>query len=458
MSTIQDLKSQERLDFPSLLLNFWEKKITIAILLIFISLVGIRVAYQIDLENLRKMVDLVEWIIIIIVIIIVYAGWFFSRKPTRVSKNKIGIVVAIFCENKTERQILKTDLIFELKKEISKSNSQNFDVIELSEYHSKKINSQAIANKYHKLTRGHLLIYGRCKIRSHQKEEHYVIDLEASILHKPIPIEVSKELSQEMRTLIPEQRLIPTSDELTGFSITREIIGVATRYVIGLASLLSGDPLTSFDLHVGLWNEIKIAIQIEEELSGGYTFLRVKLPKRLTIEGLALAGLAYRVKENDFLNKMDKYLTIVQEVDPRNYSAHLLRGIYYFLTDRNITKAKEEIRKSRNERDAAWQFSEAFLSAYDGDLEQAHRIYQRAFYGNVADSIPVEVEIFVKDVLDQEPSKIQLWYCLGMINYFSKGDFILAKKDFKKFIEEARKTNQFHKSTEFAQKYVTEIN
>ncbi|MDE3019426.1 MAG: hypothetical protein KGI53_10440, partial [Nitrospirota bacterium] len=131
--------------------------------------------------------------------------------------------------------------------------------------------------------------------------------------------------------------------------------------------------------------------------------------------------------------------------------------IYYFLHDHDIDKAKKEIKKSKNARNSTWQYSAAFLAAYEGDLEQAHKIYQRAFRGQVTPSTPLEVETFIHDVLEVEPDKIQLWYCLDMINYFCKGDMASTRNDFVQFIALASAQNRFATSIAFARKYLEEI-
>lgn len=128
---------------------------------------------------------------------------------------------------------------------------------------------------------------------------------------------------------------------------------------------------------------------------------------------------------------------MVQEIDPGNYDAHLVKAIYLFLKDRDIDGAKQEIRRARNERNVAWQYSEAFLTAYEGRLEEAHKTYKRAFKGIVLEETPLDVEEFIVDVLSREPEKVQLWYCLGMINYFLKGDLQAGQKDFSKFVSAA---------------------
>lgn len=449
---------QENIDIKSVALRFWEKKLTIALVLITILLISIYFFAGINLTDIYKKIDWVESVVIGVILISVFCTWYFSRKPPTTPKGKIGIIIAISCEDRKERQRLKADFIAALNSEIGKGNSQHFSILELSEYHAGRITSQESARKYHKATGGHFIIYGHARIRGHDGKDHYAIDLNASVLHSPMPNELRNAVSQEMRALISPQRLFAVSDEVKGFTITRKSVGLASRYIIGLASLLSGDLWTSFDLHLGLWNEIKQQIDNEMELNNEYGFLRTKLPSNLATEGVLLASFVYRTKQENFLPKMERFLAVLKEVDPRNYTAHLLRGIYYFLSERNILKAKEEIHKSRNERDAAWQFSEAFLVAYDGDLEKAHKIYKRACVGPVTNgAAPLEVETFIHDILLQEPSKIQLWYCLGMINYFSKGDLRLAKQDFERFIAEARKANAFLKSIDYASGFVAEI-
>lgn len=435
----------------------WEKRTTIILLLFGLVIIGSWLIYAIDFANVPNKVTWNETAGLIVLLCVIFLIWFLSRQPPKTKNNKIGLAIAINCETKKERQRLKMEFINAIRDEIQKGNRQQFDVVELSEYHSEKLDLLKNTTKYHRQTRAHLLIYGRCRIREHQGTNNYVLDLNASVRHIPIPKEVSTQLSQEMVQIFPRKTLIPVTEEVMGFLITKDIIRFAARYTLGAASLLSSDPFTAFDLHHGLWGEINDILNKEENPFPAYIIMRNKLPNYLIKEGLFLTSWCYTKKTENYLKEMDKYLTIVQELDPRNYSAHLLRGIYYFLGSRDVENAKKEIRKAKNDRDAAWKFSEAFLTAYEGNLEQAHKVYQRAFRGNVAPLVPLEVETFILDVLEKEPDKIQLWYCLGMINYLDKGDLASAKRDFSKFISLANENRQFETSVKFAKQYIDEI-
>jgi tetratricopeptide (TPR) repeat protein len=175
------------------------------------------------------------------------------------------------------------------------------------------------------------------------------------------------------------------------------------------------------------------------------------------LSGLHATRIYYKNKSDDYLNKMGCYLDVVQEIDPGNYDAHLVRAICMFLRNQDIEGARQEIKKARNERNAAWQYSEAFLAAYEGKLEEAHKIYKRAFKGVVIEETPLDVEEFIVDVLGREPEKIQLWYCLGMINYFLKADLQAAQMDFLEFVKKATDQRMFPISVDFARKYLNEI-
>jgi tetratricopeptide (TPR) repeat protein len=107
------------------------------------------------------------------------------------------------------------------------------------------------------------------------------------------------------------------------------------------------------------------------------------------MDGLHAANLRLTKKPENYLADMRRFLDVVQEIDPGNYNGHLLRGIYLFLSSRDIESAKKEIKKAKNSRDAAWLWSSAFLDAYDGRIEDAHKTYQRAFRGLISDNTPL---------------------------------------------------------------------
>ena len=59
-------------------------------------------------------------------------------------------------------------------------------------------------------------------------------------------------------------------------------------------------------------------------------------------------------------------------------------------------------------------------------------------------------------VLEQEPDKIQLHFCLGLVNFLGKGDYARALQDFEKFLEAASK-EQFEEQIRLAEAYIGNI-
>jgi tetratricopeptide (TPR) repeat protein len=451
---VEDIK--EIIQLTSWIQDRWEKRSTLALVLLVICVSGLWFSYQYDLTGIAEKITWQECLVVLTIMALVSIGWLVSTRLPETPADRIGILIAIDCETKKERQRLKADFVKALRDEMMRGNHQQYVVHELSEYRSRMIGSHEDAIPLLRRTGSHLMVYGRCKVRTHQNHPTYVLELSASVRHVPIALDVSRQFSKDMDLAFPRKALIQETEELRGFELARDLVGLASRFILGIASLLSGDPVSAFDLHYGVWTELK---RKEEEGLGwpGPKQLTARVASVLVLDGLNAADLRFTKKPPNYLEDMRRFLDVVQEIDPSHYSGHLLKGIYLFLSSRDIESAKKEIKKAENSRDAAWLWSSAFLDAYDGRLEDAHRTYQRAFRSLVSDNTALQVETFVVDVLNLEPNKIQLWYCLGMINYFYKEDMESARRDFSKFCEQAEPSGKFPKSVEFAKKYLVEI-
>ena len=68
-------------------------------------------------------------------------------------------------------------------------------------------------------------------------------------------------------------------------------------------------------------------------------------------------------------------------------------------------------------------------------MKEAIKYYRLAIKYKCETSVPFEIEEFIDWVLELEPDKVQLHFCLGLVNYGGKGDKLQALRDFEKFIE-----------------------
>jgi tetratricopeptide (TPR) repeat protein len=133
-------------------------------------------------------------------------------------------------------------------------------------------------------------------------------------------------------------------------------------------------------------------------------------------------------KAGDSLNKL--------EARCRNdYRGHLIRAIVAFVLHRDVAQARQALEKCRQSGGPYWMYNEAFLLAYEKDLQGAYKLYQKALQAPSNDpTLPIQLEEFVQIVIDEEPELAHLYYCLGWINYRLKVDIEAAKRDFEHFL------------------------
>jgi len=132
---------------------------------------------------------------------------------------------------------------------------------------------------------------------------------------------------------------------------------------------------------------------------------------------------------------MEPWVQKALEYDPNWYSGHLNQAMCAFVLRRDLPVVWECMEKCKKIPDTIWRYSTAFLYAYEGDLGKAYKEYKRAFYDPPQDAtIPLQCEDFIHIVLETEPEKGQLYYCLGLINLRAKGDLLAAKNDFQQFL------------------------
>ena len=235
---------------------------------------------------------------------------------------------------------------------------------------------------------------------------------------------------------MPRRWFFPTSEELLGFEITKQWIGVVTKYVVGIAAYVSGD----FDLAYDIFSQMKKETGVRKNNNiPVINEINKRLPLRFVEVSNAICERLYfaytRTRNIFYIQKLNEYLNIMQKYDPDDYNAHNLRAIYLFLVKRNVSRAIDELKKIQDRPDTTWRYNLAFLYAYQGQLDKAKRQYDKAFQGYVPNNIINETEVFISGVITAEPNKYQLYFARGYINFKAKKDYLLAKKDFTKFIE-----------------------
>lgn len=243
-------------------------------------------------------------------------------------------------------------------------------------------------------------------------------------------------IAAEFREVFPRSLIIAEENDLFSFEFTAQWIDAVARYVVGIASMISGDLDYAEGIFQGLSNQ----------LTGGdragppaIATIRARLPSRLAevsknrLHRLMSHYLSKRDRQS--LELAETVLDELEERDPGYYSAHLSRAICAFALHRDIEGARAVLMKCQSVQDPTWRYSLAFLSGYEGNLKDAYDHYKRAFRRECTNpTIPIQTEEFMLIVLDEEPEKKQLFFCLGLINERAKGDLASARRDYEQFL------------------------
>lgn len=369
--------------------------------------------------------------------------------------DKIGIIVAIKTENSREEVRLKNDFLEEIKKYLTTSNYGHFfHIIQFTYTLSGRVNNIADAKKYLYKSKAHFIIYGKLFERQIKGENNFVFKLSGAVRHKPIPARISNEFALEFSSFLPGKITIPESDELNGFEITNQFIGITIKYIIATAAFYSGDLQLSYILYDELQAQLNhyddenpIIFALKKKLhSKLINVLRLKIEFRYYLFTLK--------RERKLILDTKKYLDELAKLDPDNPYAHTARAIYHFITG-NLSAAISEMQSSKI-KDELYPYNLGFLLACNGEIDHALEQYQKIPYLDTKSKYILDIEFFMSETLENDPTKEQLYFFRGLINYRKKLDNKLAKNDFESFLA-SKTAEKYSQLRTLAEKYLSNI-
>jgi tetratricopeptide (TPR) repeat protein len=304
------------------------------------------------------------------------------------------------------------------------------------------------------------MLSGSLVRRKVEGKDNYVFKLFGFVRHRPVPQKVSDSFSKEFSEVLPQRITFAETDELMGFDTTKQWIYLVIQYIVAIAAYVSFD----FDLSLEMLRKLESDLG---KVSGSQknapiiTLLSAKVPKwKVAVISSFLQRqyfLFVFTRRWNFLESTEEKLNELESVSPGNYQGKLVRAILYFKKGMvgDAISLFEDEHKLPTE-DATWRYSLGFLYAFEGKTSEAYEQYRRAFYGKTSPNVVNDAEIFIGEVINEYPEKIQLLYFRGLINYHAKGDVILAEQDFKLFLEKTNK-DQFPDLQKYSRKYLADI-
>ena len=373
------------------------------------------------------------------------------RLPRFREKKKIGIILSIFSENEKDLLQMKYDVISKIKKGISQDDlSDSVGILIIPNHLSKKIiTSKEIANAHSK-TKGHFFIQGHIKKRSEEGEKNFV-ELEGRVVHAPVDINISKKLSGEFRESLPPEIVDDPNFQIRQIKITSDTIAESSKYIIGIAALISGDPLTAINLHERLLS----SLEAKEQLTESEKNLKQKTINNLAFENMILANHYLMINDE---NNFQIYFDNAKKYNPDEYGVLLASAIEKFRKG-DIVGSKEDVMSAKKlafgRQD--WRYSESFLHYWSDEFQQAYeasrRISQSGDIGK--ERIAQQVILFNLDLIKKN-NKPQLKFWVAYLYYKCLNNITMSHKYFSEFIQEASESNMGY-LTEKAKIFLGEI-
>jgi tetratricopeptide (TPR) repeat protein len=417
------------------------------------------VAIEVPLLAVAKPSSLSSFLIVLVTLCIILALWLYSRKLPKTAKKRVGFAVSLWCDDEIAARRVREDFVLTLRRLIkSGMTAGSFQFLEIPTHISQTVIDQDDAHALRIKTKSHFLIYGRVRLRKLEEHEHYFLELDGIVAHRPIPTEVSSKLSNEFSELLPRKVAIARENDLFAFQFTSEWADIVARYIIGIAAALSGDLAYSEGLYIDALNRVNRSSADFPVFSK----LAERIPIRLFELKQARAKNAHELWVRDHhpshISTLGQILEEIEATHPgETYKVLTLRAIHVFLSRRDVHEATRLLNSLRkNDRDAAWHLNQGFLRAYAGDLRSAIRHYRNALAFEINADLIYKIEDFLCFIVAEEENKYQLYYCLGFFNWQIKGDHKQALLDFGRFLEHNNGTD-FATERTLAEKWITEI-
>lgn len=358
------------------------------------------------------------------------------------NKKHTGLVLCIYADSDEAEQSLKKDFISSIKKQIvNEQIGEIFNVIIIKNHLTPKYNDFKGIYKLHKKVKGHIYIFGETKKRKNGQEQFF-LSLDGMVLHRPVAQQVSQELSKDFLATLPKGINFNDEFAFAGFQVSADIVVKSVKYIVGLASFISGNAFLAIRLHTNLKNQIKATPQ---KLPGDNIILS-KIDDLLANEYAIVAR--YYFGKGDHPNTKANLATSLS-IKNSCYQALILESIVEFSWNFDPKKSLNVLKRCHGVTDPTWRYNEAFLyfwlGNYSSALKQCEKIKK---YSNDIE-ISKEVTQFNENLLSSDDSKHALYFWLGFNYYFKQNNLPLALKSLELF-EQNTDTNTSslkHKST-----------
>lgn len=380
--------------------------------------------------------------------------------PPKVAKGRVGISFAIATEGRPEDSKVQFDLVRTVQRVLDERPTGipfQVNVVPSRIFPSglDKREAEALLRE----TRSRFLLYGDLRKRKSAARDVYSLRFSGMVSHEPTTEQNSQMLSEEMTSVLPLKLDIDCNVDLEGFEMTSEQIANGAKYIVAIAYFLSNAPREAVQLLQSLQQAAptiaRNPLPLSKQLSG-------LVERRLCDFQLHRASLLHfewrHSHRRQLLEEAEQIvLSLPQQLRQRHEVRNILAICGFVLRDDfQLAQATFNELSRAEPKNPMWMYSLAFLAAFNGDLEAAHRLYKKAFEHDTSDALSIEIEEFVAWCAERHPDRPQLFYCLGYINGRQKKDADRAISDLGRFLELADK-DQYARRIDLARRYIERL-
>lgn len=355
--------------------------------------------------------------------------WLHSRKYPTKNTDVIGIAIAVR-ENTSQAKEIKDDVIEKFQEIITSTDNQTkIELTLLPDRLAKKVVDEKTARYALGKTKTHFIIWGK----SRKYTDQYEFDLNYVVRHKTLEDKQQQVMKKSFTDVLSEKEWrFLEGEALPAIHATADNMREIALYVIGVASQLSGDTLTSINLHKQL-HDILVADPAKKK---GFDAIFLKTKGWLSRAHIDRSTNQYF--DNNIEGATEEN-ALALSYQPDSYAGILQNALLSF-TNGNVENSKKSLRRIAKMngkgkiKDAAWRYSKAFLLLIEENYRSAWKEYRKALASGTAIFTDASVIDFNTKYLEKDNSQVGLFMINGVIYQDKFENYTLALEQFEHFI------------------------
>jgi hypothetical protein len=374
-----------------------------------------------------------------------FLWWFATRAPRKKSHDAFGIALALRYERAEEAARLKSDFIESLRQNL-RISALAFEIVEIPSYLAPDVADDGTAKELLSESQCHLIIWGSLRTRMAKKDkEVYVLTLEGAVTHSVTDAAQTRNLTRDMRLALPKSQEFSVATELTSFEIAAENLGLSSRFILGIAAIISSNGKAAAMLFEEVMNDADRKIKTKKRGRRGKNRTMERLLSRTKeiYPALLIAVvrdelfLWFRNKRNSHLDTADACLEKYRKLKGDSPSYLIPKALVSFVKNCDASRALKIVMKCKIKSlpDPTWRYSAAFLYAVSGNTNAAMTMYDAAFCAplQVDPQNVTYIEEFIEWWLNENNGPPVLSFMLARLNAEIKKDFVSAAADLRRY-------------------------